>query len=336
MKILFSLLIILFLSSEVYAFSNKDINNANRLFKEGKYTDAIEIYKKTLKDTPESDVINFNLGTAYYKNNQIEEAKQSLLKSLLTEDKSLRQKAHFNLGQVLYKDGLGKEDGNLKEAIQSMENSLSHFESALSLDSNDKDSAYYVDLLKKEIDRLKQKPPQEQDQNQNQKQSESNEDQSQQDSKENKDQDQSQNQQDQNNQRDQKNQQDQANQDQSQESDSQQGNQKDDQDSSSAKQNQSQEDRNQNQSSENDQNQTNQNQDQENQQLNDQSQNSSQIPNETQTQNAYNGNSSQAQEAITKKEAKVLLESYSQSEEPKGLLKTYQGQRRPQGTFKDW
>ena len=50
---------------------NIDFNQANNLYSEAKYSEAIEIYEQLIKDDMLSTDIYFNLGNAYYKVNDI-------------------------------------------------------------------------------------------------------------------------------------------------------------------------------------------------------------------------------------------------------------------------
>src|SRR5437879_1662757 len=75
----------------------KNVKEGNQLFKEGNYESAANKYKEALNADQESDVINFNLGTALYKNGKYQDTIDHLQKSLLTQDKQLQEKSYYNL-----------------------------------------------------------------------------------------------------------------------------------------------------------------------------------------------------------------------------------------------
>ena len=81
----------------------------------------------------------------------------------------IKPKAEYNLGNVLYKSGIQKENTNVDEAIKSLQEALGHYGKTIAIDPKDQDALYNQDFVKKEIERLKQKKQQQQQQNQQQK-----------------------------------------------------------------------------------------------------------------------------------------------------------------------
>jgi tetratricopeptide (TPR) repeat protein len=59
------------LSNLVVAQNNEVFTNANRLYNEGKYQEAIQSYESILNNGVHSSELYFNLANAYYKSNQI-------------------------------------------------------------------------------------------------------------------------------------------------------------------------------------------------------------------------------------------------------------------------
>lgn len=133
------------------------IKEGNKLFQEQKYDAAVEKYTEALKKEPNSDIINFNLGTAFYKKGDYQESVSNLQKSLLTDNEARKGKVNYNLGNALYKFGISQENKNLNQAIQSLEQSLGHYEKALQFDPKDKDAQYNYEFVKNELERLKKK-----------------------------------------------------------------------------------------------------------------------------------------------------------------------------------
>ena len=99
------------------------------LYEQGDYTGSEEKFKEALDKTPESDIVNFNLGTALYKEGEYEEAVKHFQKTYLTEDDKLKQKAYYNSGNALYEKGISQEqDGDASLAIPPVEQSLKQYE----------------------------------------------------------------------------------------------------------------------------------------------------------------------------------------------------------------
>ena len=144
------------------------VGEGNNLFERGDYGQAAEKYKEALKKDENSDIINFNLGTALYKNKEYDQAVTQLQKSLLSDDEKLKGKAGYNLGNAFYKSGISREKSDIKKAIQSLTQSLKSYERTLAIDKDDNDAQFNYEFVKKELERLKKK--QEQPQNQDQKQ----------------------------------------------------------------------------------------------------------------------------------------------------------------------
>lgn len=68
------LILIVFVFSATFGFSqpvNELFNNANELYKNGKYVEAIVLYEKIDSTDLQSDDLYFNLGNSYYKLNRV-------------------------------------------------------------------------------------------------------------------------------------------------------------------------------------------------------------------------------------------------------------------------
>ena len=169
----------------VEASTFRESRRAKKNYEKSDYQAAADTYQKALEKSPESDVLNFGMGTTLYKQEKYPEAIQHLEKSLLSPSPDLQSMGHYNLGNALYRDGIQKENSNLEQAVQQLERSLEHYTSALKHDDKDKDAQYNYDFVKKELERLKEKL---------QKQQQQKKDQSQQKQDQKKDQDQGQNQ----------------------------------------------------------------------------------------------------------------------------------------------
>jgi len=154
------LLGMLLLASKAGASVAGDVKRGNDFYKDKAYDKAVEKYQKALERLPESDIINFDLGTAHYKNQEYAKAIGPLQKALLSDDPQLRQRAQYNLGNAFFRLGLGQEGQDLNSALGSLERSLASFESVLKNDPQDADARYNFDVVKKELERLKKQQTQ--------------------------------------------------------------------------------------------------------------------------------------------------------------------------------
>ena len=129
MKKLLLCIIILELTSLV-SFAqtvSSSLNRGNSLYRNGEFDRALENYENALLKSPDSDIINFNLGAALYKKGSFPEASNHFSKALLSKDKSIEQKANYNIGNAKYKEGISKEDSDLAKAIELLEQSLGYY-----------------------------------------------------------------------------------------------------------------------------------------------------------------------------------------------------------------
>ena len=130
----------------------------------------LEKYEKAVEDDPDSDIANYNLGTAYYRKGQYEKSIESFIKSLNTEDREIEAKAIYNMANSKYRMGSLQADKDLNIAIEHYKESLDYYRRAMELDESDRDAKYNHELVEKKLKILldKMKNQQQQDQNKDQ------------------------------------------------------------------------------------------------------------------------------------------------------------------------
>ncbi len=146
----------------VFAGQSSIVRTGNRQYRKGDYAAALESYQKALEKDPNSDIINFNIGTAMYQQQDYPGAITRLQQALLTEDISLQQKTAYNLGSAFYQQGKTLEQADINGAIDDLERSLSHFQRSIDLDGKDEDAQYNYAFVQRELEQLKQKKEQQQ------------------------------------------------------------------------------------------------------------------------------------------------------------------------------
>jgi Ca-activated chloride channel homolog len=128
-------------------------------YRHDNYSEAYQQFERTLQEHPNThaaDKIEFDAGTAAYKLGDYNKALEWFSRSLLSKDKSLQEKSHFNIGRTL-EERADKADTNEK-ALGELYNAQSHYEEALRLDPNDERAKANLEEVKKKIERLKQNP----------------------------------------------------------------------------------------------------------------------------------------------------------------------------------
>jgi Ca-activated chloride channel family protein len=129
-------------------------------YRNDKYSEAYQEFEKTLKEHPNThaaDKIEFDAGAAAYKMGDYNKALEWFSRSLLSKDKTLQEKSHFNIGRTL-EERADRAQTNEK-ALGDLANAQSHYEEALKIDPNDERAKANLEEVKKKIERLKQNPP---------------------------------------------------------------------------------------------------------------------------------------------------------------------------------
>ena len=166
----YTVIIISLLASPCYAGpqAKKQIKKGNVLYNNGEFSEALERYEEALLDAPDSDIVNFNLGTALYKVEDFTRATEHFQRSLVSDNESIEQKASYNLGNAKYKFGISKEETDLPGAVELLKQSLRHYEHAMEFDSEDEDAKHNYEFVQKELKRLEEKLQQQKEEQQNQ------------------------------------------------------------------------------------------------------------------------------------------------------------------------
>lgn len=158
-KVAITLVVLTLITSTCLAGSKtkREIEKGNLLYNKGEFKQALKRYEDAFLNSPDSDVVNFDLGAALYKIEDYQKAIGHFEKALLSENKSIEQKASYNIGNSKYKYAIGKKGEDLPEAIDLLKQALHHYEYAIELDSQDADARYNYEVTKKEIERLEEK-----------------------------------------------------------------------------------------------------------------------------------------------------------------------------------
>jgi len=128
-------------------------------YRNDNYTEAYQQFERTLQEHPNThaaDRIEFDAGTAAYKLGDYNKALEWFSRSLLSTDKSLQEKSHYNIGRTL-EERADRAQTNEK-ALGELNNAQSHYEEAVKLDPNDERAKANLEEVKKKIERLKQNP----------------------------------------------------------------------------------------------------------------------------------------------------------------------------------
>lgn len=162
------------------------------------YVKALDLYDMASVKAPESAIIAFDRGDAFYKKEDYEKAREQFQQAA-SKSTSLpfEAKAWYNLGNCAFKEGGRQEDSDLKKALESYQESVKLYGTALEKDPKLHDAAENMEIarlkIKDLLDKIKnqeqnQKQQGQQNQQQQNQQQQNQQQQNQQAGAENKDQ----------------------------------------------------------------------------------------------------------------------------------------------------
>ncbi len=161
--VILALLLTSMVAGKSYASPGEDA------YHRGDYLKASEYYSKKLEKRPDDPVLNYNFGTSAYKNNMFDDASEAFSKALKSDDVKLQEKAYYNKGNALFNKGMESRQSNPGQTIEKWTQALAAMDSALALNTEDKDATYNRDLIHKALEKLKKQQKQ-QNKKQNKKQ----------------------------------------------------------------------------------------------------------------------------------------------------------------------
>lgn len=139
---------------------------AYRDYKEGHFKDARNEYERLLEKKPDDPQLNYNAGAAAYKAGAFEAAAKDFNTATKAEDLNLQEKAYYNLGNTNFQIGNEQSESDKKMAL--WHEAVQNYESALKLNPKDADAAFNRDVVKKELEKLKEQQKQEKNDNKDQ------------------------------------------------------------------------------------------------------------------------------------------------------------------------
>jgi len=89
--------------------SNSNVEEGNAKLGTGKFKEALEYYEKAVKELPDEPGVHYNLGVALSQLGQLDKAREALLKASVAQERSLKLKSFYNLGNVYYEQKKFKE-----------------------------------------------------------------------------------------------------------------------------------------------------------------------------------------------------------------------------------
>ncbi|MFC1725188.1 tetratricopeptide repeat protein [candidate division KSB1 bacterium] len=155
-RIVFTVLLLFIFTGSLFAQNPADkISEANKLYKEQKFDQALNTYRDALLEDPKSPEINFNIGNTLYKKQQYDEALKHYEETLRSSeiDNLTQSKVHYNLGNLQYRAG-------------KWDQSILSYKRALELNPEDMDAKYNLEFVRTKLKEQAQKQQNPEDQQQ--------------------------------------------------------------------------------------------------------------------------------------------------------------------------
>ncbi len=150
MKLLFTIVCILFIQLLEAQDVNVIVKDGNEAYKKGDYKNAAELYKKVLNKDAKNSTAKFNLANALQKQNNFTDAEKYYEEAADVNDAGFKAKA-------LYNKGLSQvQQQKLTEAVEA-------FKQSHTLEPNDNDTRENLQKAINELKKKQQSQPQQQD-----------------------------------------------------------------------------------------------------------------------------------------------------------------------------
>ncbi|MCK4235676.1 MAG: tetratricopeptide repeat protein, partial [Candidatus Krumholzibacteria bacterium] len=138
----------------------KLVAKGNGSFKKGDYDRAIELYEKASVRAPESPVIAFNLGDAFYRTGEFGAAREYFGDAALkAKDLSLEAGAWYNSGNCAFREAERQVDSDMEKALELYQEAVRFYMTALEKDPQLTDAAHNLEVtrlvIKDLLDKIK-------------------------------------------------------------------------------------------------------------------------------------------------------------------------------------
>lgn len=151
----------------------KYVRQGNKLYENKKYNESEIRYRKALAQNPANNKAEFNLGDALYKQGNFKEAGEKFeLMNTKKLDKSTKNDILYNLGNSYFEQGRQKaKAGDSQGSMDFMNKAIDSYKDAMKLDGKDDSARYNYELARRML------VQQQNQQNQQNKQNKDNKDQ---------------------------------------------------------------------------------------------------------------------------------------------------------------
>jgi Ca-activated chloride channel family protein len=166
-RFILTVILALFVSGLIWGGGAQEgIGKGNSAYKEGKFDKALSYYDEAKVKDPESPYIYFNKGSAYFRMEDFDKAKEAFRNAATkTKDIKLEAKANYNLGLCSFAEAGKQGESDLKKALEQYQESIAYFSRALEDDPGLKDAATNLEIARVMVKDLLDKIKKDQEKN---------------------------------------------------------------------------------------------------------------------------------------------------------------------------
>ncbi|MEI6090079.1 MAG: tetratricopeptide repeat protein [bacterium] len=153
-KAILILILSIFTISSFSAIAKDDkkyVRQGNKSYENKKYNDAEIKYRKALSENPANNKAEFNLGDALYKQGNYKEAGEKFeLMNNKKLDKSTKNDIQYNLGNSYFEQGQQRaKSGDAQGSMDMYNKAIDSYKGALKLDGKDANARYNYELARR-------------------------------------------------------------------------------------------------------------------------------------------------------------------------------------------
>ncbi|MCS1407132.1 MAG: hypothetical protein M2R45_00289 [Verrucomicrobia subdivision 3 bacterium] len=153
-RISWLLLLTLFFAETATKSHADSAGEAKRYFQEGRYEDALEIYRYLSLENPDDPRFTYNAGVAAYRAGQMTDAVEQFDAASLAPDLKLQQQAHYNMGNSLFR--LGESAADPEQKMAAWKQAIQRYQHAVTINEADTLAQENLDFVKRRLEELQQ------------------------------------------------------------------------------------------------------------------------------------------------------------------------------------
>ncbi|NOX25083.1 MAG: tetratricopeptide repeat protein [Deltaproteobacteria bacterium] len=156
-KIIFTIFVLLLPILAWGQSARQLVAQGNTVYRNGKYSKALSLYRQAAKKKPKSPYVQFDLGNAMYKTGNLKPALAAYDRAAAnSRNKQFIGKSRFNQGNTTFRAAELKLKSNAKTALKGMAASIHYYRLAMRLDPKLAAAASNIEIVKQRIYKVKQ------------------------------------------------------------------------------------------------------------------------------------------------------------------------------------